>query len=400
MTNTIDKTGIITDSLAEIVTGLNEDYREIYGSDIIIESNTPDGQKINIEAQLIKDMLDLIVATFNSFDPDQATGKALDQRVAINNIQRRGGTYTQQQVQVTATKSLNLVGLDGVEPVDITDANIFTVADNAGNKFYLNDSVSLTSGVATLTFLADTIGAITTTPNTITNVVTVTQGISSVNNSSAALEVGIDEETDAALRIKRQQSTANGATGYLKSLLGVILNLDNVTEAKLFENTTNATDADGIPAKSIWVIVEGGSAQDIANAIYAQRSLGCGMKGTQTYEITEESGVILTIKYDRPVAQNLHLRFDIKPTITGQTFDETAIKNYIVTNKTYKINEAAETSDLTAKSLAAINDSSGGGVALNIEISDDGVTWYDYLETAAKNDKWVLDSSRITITVL
>ena len=83
MTNTIDKTGITTDSLAEIVTGLNEDYREIYGSDIIIESNTPDGQKINIEAQLIKDMLDLIVATFNSFDPDQATGKALDQRVSI-----------------------------------------------------------------------------------------------------------------------------------------------------------------------------------------------------------------------------------------------------------------------------------------------------------------------------
>lgn len=400
MKNTIDKTGITTDSLAEIVTGLNEDYREIYGTDIIVESNTPDGQKINIEAQLIKDMLDLIVATFNSFDPDQATGKALDQRVAINNIQRRGGTYTQQQVQVTATKSLNLVGLDGVEPVDITDANIFTVADNAGNKFYLNDSVSLTSGVTTLTFLADTIGAITTTPNTITNIVTVTQGISSVNNSSAALEVGIDEETDAALRIKRQQSTANGATGYLKSLLGVILNLDNVTEAKLFENTTNATDADGIPAKSIWVIVEGGSAQDIANAIYAQRSLGCGMKGTQTYEITEESGVILTIKYDRPTAQNLHLRFDIKPTITGQTFDETAIKNYIVANKTYQINEAAETSDLTAKSLAAINDSSGGGVALNVEISDDGVTWYDYLETAAKNDKWVLDSSRITITVL
>lgn len=400
MTNTIDKTGITTDSLAEIVTKLEEDYRGIYGSDIIIDSNTPDGQKINIEAQAIKDLLDLIVATYNSFDPDQATGRTLDQRVSINNIKRNGGTYTQQQVQVTATKSLNLKGLDGVEPVDIESSDIFTVGDNAGNKFYLNDSVSLTAGTTTLTFLASTIGAITTTPNTITNIITKENGISSVNNSSAALEVGIDEEEDSALRIKRQQSTANGATGYLKSLLGVILNLDNVTEAKIFENTTSSTDADGIPAKSIWVIVEGGSSSDIANAIYSQRSLGCGMKGSQTYEITEDSGVILTIKYDRPVAQNLHLRFDIKPTITGQTFDQTEIKNYIVANKTYKINEAAETSDLTAKSISAINDSSGGGVALNVEISDDGVTWYDYLPTAAKNDKWVLDSSRITITVL
>lgn len=400
MTNAIDSTGITIDTLDEIITTLSNGYREIYGNDIVLDSNTPDGQRINIEAQQIRDVLELIQSVYNSFDPDLAIGRVLDQRLAINNIERQGGTYTQQQIQVTASKSVNLVGLDGVEPADVTTDDIFTVSDNAGNKFFLNDSVALTAGETTLTFLAEQIGAVTTLPNTITTIVTITQGITAVDNSSGALEIGIDQETDAAARIRRQQSVANASTGYLNGLLGVILNLSGVTDAKLYENVTNATDADGIPGHGIWLIVEGGSAADIGNAIYGRKSYGANMKGTQTFDITTGSGAIFTAKFDRPDSVNLYLRFDIQPTTSGQSFNQDAIKDYIVANKTYEINETAETSSLTVVALAAINDSSGRGVPLNVEVSDDGATWVDYLEAASKEDKWILDNARITITEL
>ena len=56
----IDQNGLTIDSLQEIITFLEDGYREIYGNDIILDSNTPDGQLINIQAQFYRDILDLI----------------------------------------------------------------------------------------------------------------------------------------------------------------------------------------------------------------------------------------------------------------------------------------------------------------------------------------------------
>jgi hypothetical protein len=52
------------------------------------------------------------------FDPDNAVGVVLDQRVAINGIQRQAGTYTVTPITVVTSQSVNLYGLDqDVQPV-------------------------------------------------------------------------------------------------------------------------------------------------------------------------------------------------------------------------------------------------------------------------------------------
>lgn len=397
MPDLLNSTGLQVKTLNEIILDLENGFRDIYGSDINLDQNSPDGQMINIFAQSARDIRELLVAVNNGFDPDRAIGRILDERVVINNIERQGGTYTIQPIVITTDRTVTLQGLDG----NFNDQNGqgFTIQDDAGNEFILIDSDTFTAGATTANFRAREIGAVETTVGTITNTVTKVLGVISVNNASAALETGQDEETDQELRIRRQQSVAIASNGYLNGILAAILNLDGVSDAKVYENDTSATDSNGIPAHSIWAIVEAGANSEIAEVIYSKKTAGAGMRGDVEVDITTESGAVFTAKFDRPEAEDLHVRFDIQPT-NGTSFDQDEIKAGIVAALDYNIGEFAETSIITAAARQAIIDAGGGGVPVDVEISDDGSTWVDYLDTPTLDAKWTLDVTRITITVL
>lgn len=397
MADVINENGLTVKTLQELINELVAGYRVIYGDDINLEQNSPDGQLINIFAQAEADIRELATSIYNSFNPDRAVGSTLDERVTINNIARRGGTYTIQPIDITVDRTVTLQGLDA----DFNNPNGsgYTVQDNAGNQFILIDTVTLTAGTTRVNFRAKDIGQVETVVDTINNPVTIVLGVTAVNNDVGAVDIGQDQETDAQLRVRRAQSVAIASSGYLNGLLATVLNLDGVAGARLYENVTNTVDADGIPAHGIWLIVQDGANTDIGNAIYTKKSYGCNMKGDEEVEIITASGATFTAKFDRPQAQDLYIRFDIQRTVAGAVFDQSVIKSYIVDNLTYDIGEFAETSRATAVALLAIVANGGGGVPVNVEVSDDGIAWEDFIETDTKKDQFVLDVSRITITV-
>jgi uncharacterized phage protein gp47/JayE len=395
----IDQNGLTIDSLQEIITFLEDGYREIYGNDIILDSNTPDGQLINIQAQFYRDLLEVLNQIYTGFDIDQAIGVVLDQRVSLLGIQRQGATFTQQQVEITVDNSVTLEGLD--EAANDIDGTGYTVADNTGTEFILLDTFNApTAGTYNLTFRAKELGSITTTPNTITNPITEVLEVTNIDNPSGALEVGVNGELDSELKIRAKKSTANRSTGFIDGLTGLLLTTTGVTDVKVYENNTDVTDANGIPSHSIWVICEGGANTDIANVIYNTINAGCGMKGNLTIDIVTINGSIFVAKFDRPTSKNLYIKFEIKATIAGQTFDEDGIKDYIVNNLDFSIGDSANTSLITTITQEGINTTGGGGVALNVEISDDGVSYVDFLEVATLDEKWIVDNARIDITLI
>ena len=333
-----DESGLTIDTLQEIITALEDGYKLIYGNDIVVGSNSVDGQQINIYAQSKRDSLEILAQINAGFNLEQAIGIVLDQRVALLNIERQGSTFTQQQVEITTDRALTLAGLDA----DATDPDGtgYTVADDAGTQFILLDTFNVPgSGTYNLTFRAKDSGSITTLPNTITNPVTVVLGVTNINNPTGALEVGLDGELDAPLRLRAAKSSANNSTG-------------------------------------------------------------AGMKGVVEVDITTVNSSLFTAKFDRPASKSLWIRFDIKATIMGQTFDETAIKQYLTDNLDFTIGESAETSTITTTAQAAIDTNGGGGVPLNVEISDDGVTYVDFLTTDTLDQKWIVDNARIIITLI
>lgn len=307
MPNSLGSSGLELATREEWVTYFTTKYQEIYGSDINLASDTPDGQMMNIFIQVILDLQDLLSQIFNSFNPDNAIGTVLDQRVAINGIQRQAGTYTVTPITVVVSQSVNLYGLDQDEQ------DVFTISDNEGNLWQLQiTELGLAAGTHVLNFQAAEPGAQLTTPNTINVPVTIVLGVTSVNNPTTYTTLGINEESDAVLKVRRQRSVSLASQGYLAGLLAALENINGVTSAFVYENTTNTTDSDGVPGHSIWVIVAGtGAAADIAQAIYTKRNAGCGMKGDIDYVITQVDGSYFTVYWDDVETETLYVKFTV-----------------------------------------------------------------------------------------
>lgn len=309
MPNEITADGIVTATQNELVSQFTAAFETIYGPDIDLDQDTPDGQIMMNFIQAVLDLEDLIAQVFTTFDPDQAFGTILDQRVAINGIQRQAGTHTLTNITISTNQSVNIYGLDQ------DDQPYFTVADNAGNQYQLETTqlgFNPGAGGTALAFQAAQPGALLPTPNTITVPVTIVLGVTTINNPTSYTTAGINEESDAALKVRRQQSVSLASQGYLAGLLAALLNLPGMTGAFIYENNTGTTNGDGVPGHSIWVIVNGtATVASIANAIYTKRNAGCGMFGSVNYVITQVDGSLFTVLWDNVVTQNLFMKFNV-----------------------------------------------------------------------------------------
>ncbi len=306
MPNQITAAGLETDTQAELVAQFDADFEAIYGADINLESNSPDGQMEMIFIQAVLDLLDLITTVYNGFDPDKAIGVVLDARVAYNGIQRQAGTFTLTNLTLVTTNALN----QDLPGLDTAPDNPYTVADNEGNRWLLTTAqTGLGAGSHVAEFRAEFPGEVLTTIGTITVPVTVILGVSSINNPTVATTIGINQESDAELRIRRQKSVSLGAQGYPATMRAAIENVSGVTSANVYENDGGETDADGVPGHTMWAVIAGTALDaDIAQAIYVKRNMGCGMNGDQSYTITQQDGTPWIVYWDNVAAQNLYIR--------------------------------------------------------------------------------------------
>lgn len=400
VTEGVTSNGLEVQSYDDILTSIQDGMNSIYAEDgetINFGSETPDGQVTNILAQLGTDVRELAQGVYNSFDPDKCSGSVQDSRYALNYLFRKGGTFTIQNINVTVNKTVTLQGLDGSYN-DINAAS-YTVSDNAGSLWYLIDTSTITAGTTSLPFRSQNYGSFQPAIGTITNQVTKVLGVTGVTNSVAATTLGAAQESDLQFRVRRNRSTAVKGQNNIDALLGQILDLDGVTDATTFVNIPTTDDYDSnIPDYAVWTIVEGGANSDIAMAIY-QNSTGFPTYGTVSVDVPAVSGQVFEVNFDRANPVALYIQFDLKVVNDTGVQNIDGIKSFIVENLTYGLNESAETSKITSVASEAIVANGGGAYALNVQISLDGTTWTDYIASASIQDKFVIDTTRITINV-
>ena len=385
MPNSFDGNGLQVKTQNEIVSDLTQDFQTIYGEDINVDSNSPDGQMINVFAQCIEDMYELLSQVYTSFDPDQAIGNVLDQRAAINGLQRKGGTYTYVEVDVTVDRSVTLNGLD-----EYSEDDAYTISDSEGNQFMLSATSPISTGTNSMVFRAKNIGKVEVLPNTITTPVTIVLGVTSVNNPSGAIEVGEDEETDAEFRERRKRSVSISNVGYTEGMQAALENIPEVSKASVFQNRTNVTDAFGIPGHSVWVIVQGGTNQAIGEVMDAKMAPGIGMKGTQSVTVPQIDGSYETYYFDRPSQELLYVTLNITP-LNGQALDEDYIKSQVA-SMSFQPYETVDSS-----SIICYTKSIQDNIALTCQISTDGVNW-ETVATPSNLDKYFyITTASITI---
>lgn len=109
--------------------------------------------------------------------------------------------------------------------------------------------------------------------NNVSNMVEPLSGITSVYNPED-LKLGRDTETDSEFRDRIKSSYFRTSGGTPDALHRAVSLVEGVKSVKVKENRDFVVDGNGLPPKSVKIIVNGGKTQDIVEAIWLNKSAG------------------------------------------------------------------------------------------------------------------------------
>jgi uncharacterized phage protein gp47/JayE len=301
----VDSSGLHVPTYDDILQDIITNVKSLYGSDIYLENDSADYQLLSIFALKVHDAMQAMQLAYNSRSPVTAVGAAFDAIVKLNGIRRKTPSYSTCQVILT-----------GVAGTVVSNG---VVQDLSGYKWDLPATVNIgPGGTVTVTATCETIGAINAAISDISQIVTPTSGWTSVTNAVEAV-AGQPVETDTELRARQAISTELPSHSMFAGTVAAVANVSGVTRYKGYENNTNTEDDDGVPGHSIAMVVEGGEDEDVAFAIYANKSAGCGTYGTTTISVEDPYyELTIDINFFRPTYVDIFLTLTITP-LTGYT---------------------------------------------------------------------------------
>ncbi|KAJ4851806.1 baseplate J/gp47 family protein [Xylella fastidiosa] len=310
----VTTSGYEAERLDTIIARLQEGFRSIYGNDINVDPDSPDGQLIGLIAQIKADLEELGTDIHRQLDPDYASGAWLEQRVAYAGLTRRRASYSY-------LRNVTLMGTP--------DASIpagYVVSDPNRCRWQLVSPVRLdATGHAHADFRSDTLGRFDVPAHTVLTIETVALGWDRAITTEDA-EAGAEEEHDAALRARFFKSRAKTSTNNADSIQATLWGLPDVRHVVCLENFTDTVDAAGVPAHGINVIVEGGRDDAIAEVIYHHKTLGTNMRGEVRVQIKNKHGQPREIYFDRPTMVRCAARIEVERDSSTSGIDTHGIK--------------------------------------------------------------------------
>lgn len=330
------------DIIDEIVASINADI----SPNLNTTSTSILGQIIGVIAQQLSEDWDVLEDVYDSQYPDSAASASLDGVAAITGATRLAATESTVTLTATGDNATSLpVGRQARVPnggvfqttasATITTAtawasataysvgdivrndspeNIYvcTVAGtSAGSGGPTGEGTAIVDNTVTWRFLGDGEGyttvaaeATVTGPTVglayqITEIVTAVSGWLGVTNQADAV-AGTNVETDAAFRVRREALLTVSGKGTVDTIRAKLLLVDGVTEALVFENTSDVTDGNGVPPHAIQCVVLGGTDADVAQAIFDDKPAGIATYGTDISEVVVDTqGTNHTILADR-----------------------------------------------------------------------------------------------------
>ncbi len=312
----IDTAGFHMPSYIDIRDDMIEEAKNIFGLDIYLSEDSQDYQFISVFALKIYDTLKLAEMVYNNRGPSTAAGSGLDGIVKLNGLSRKAAQHSKCTVKIVGDPNTTII--NGV------------VSDVLKNKWDIPDTVIPDTGFIYVKAISQAAGGVIAEIGSIKHIETPTQGWKEVCNEEPA-EIGNDTETDAELKSRQAVSTAQPSRTVLIGIIGAVAAVKNIKRYKIYENDTNFTDENTVPAHSICVVAEDGDSIEIAEAIYKHKTPGCGTYGDTSETIKDnEFGTSIKINFCRPKYVDISVKVRIKALsgYTNSTADN--IKNMLV----------------------------------------------------------------------
>lgn len=111
---------------------------------------------------------------------------------------------------------------------------------------------------------------------------------------------GSELETDEQLRLRFRNTKFTQSSNILDSLYSDLSNLTGVSTLTIYENDTDVTDSNGLPAHSFNAVILGGLSEEIAETIWLNKPTGISSVGNVAIEIIDSQNFPRDIRFTRP----------------------------------------------------------------------------------------------------
>jgi uncharacterized phage protein gp47/JayE len=302
----VDATGLQIKTIEEILAELSTQQKAEIDATLNTAADSPLGQLNGIFAAQLREVWEVAAVAYNGFNPDAAEGFLLEKLSALTGTIREGATKS--------TVSLN-VNLDaGATLIAGTHfAHVVGAPDNRWSPVV--DFTSPANGVHAVDFEAEFAGVVLANAGTITVIGTPLVGWNSVTNPLDATP-GKEIDTDSILRQRREEELRATGSGTVDAIRADVLANPEVLQCSVFENVTDLVDANGLPSKSIEVVVFDGTPptltdDEIAQLIWNTKPAGILAFGSESGTATDTNGTFHAIGFSRPEEIEIWIEIDV-----------------------------------------------------------------------------------------
>lgn len=308
----VTEDGFVRKPVTEVVKSLNNKFIAAFGANFDVSPESPDGQVIGIVSDEIASCWEQAQQVFNAYRPGAVEGVGLDNVCELTNTKR----YVNKPSQAT-------VYCDGTLGTLVPAGSL--VSDGS-RQFVLDTDVILPGDV---TAIATEPGEYYIAADTIINILTPIAGWTSVTNPTIGT-TGVNYESDTELRARRDKTTAVNSATTAEAIYASLADLD-IDYIRVRDNDTDASIGSQPPG-TVFVVVDGGTSNDIARRIYNAKTGGVPTHGDIEITINDSRGYPHPIKFSRPVRA---------PIFVKGTFRRRASANISSNDAAERLQEAA-----------------------------------------------------------
>lgn len=291
----INSSGVIVPDTADLLSDVQQEFKDAFGQDLIVTPDTPQGVLITALTIVRDAVVRNNAALANQINPIIAGGIFLDAILALTAYSRFAQTYSYAIV--------DMAGIAGaVIPAGVTGKN------TNGDIFASNLPVTLNSlGQGSVTFTSIVAGPIVATAGTITTIVSGAIGLETITNPADAI-LGTATESDVDAKVRRKVTLALQGTSLPEAIISGLNKTTGVNSLSFRENVSNVTQIiDGVTmvAHSIYVCVDGGANTDVANTLNNKKGGGCSYNNGPGINVSVPvtnafSLQVIDVLFDRP----------------------------------------------------------------------------------------------------
>ena len=315
--------GVIFPDTADLLARVQAEWRAAFGQDLIVSADTPQGVLIVAETLARDAIVRNNAALANQINPDLAGGVFLDALWALT-----GG----QRVQSTRSVVSGVV-VTGVVGAILPQGSRASVGPGGALFETTGQVVFGADGTASATFRSLDYGPVPAAAGTLTQIATAVLGWETVTNPVGAV-LGEATESDEAARERRRRTLSLQNVALPEAIVSALYDVPEVTSVLFRENVTDvAVVEEGVTINphSVLAVVDGGTDTDVAAALLANKSLGCGWSGDVTVDVVEPvSGQEYPVTFMRPDLTTIYASVTVKPVAGSSGSPAQAVRDAIL----------------------------------------------------------------------